>query len=57
MDSDDYIGNKMFEKMLSTLKTNNADIVECGTIYCDEEGNYIKKILKIRLKFMKKIFK
>lgn len=54
VDSDDYIGNKMFEKMLSTLKTNNADIVECGTIYCDEEGNYIKENTKNKIEIYEK---
>lgn len=54
VDSDDYIGNKMFEKMLSTLKTNNANIVECGTIYCDEEGKYIKENTKNKIEIYEK---
>lgn len=54
VDSDDYIDNKMFEKMLSTLKTNNADIIECGTIYCDEKGNYIKENTKNKIKIYEK---
>lgn len=42
VDSDDFIDNKMFETMLLSIKENDADIVECGTIFCDENGNYIK---------------
>ena len=42
VDSDDFIDNKMFETMLLSIKENDADIVECGTIFCDENGNYIR---------------
>lgn len=43
IDSDDFIDNKMFEVMILALKENNADIVECGTIFCNEIGEYIKE--------------
>ena len=42
VDSDDFVDNKMFKTMLLAIKENDADIVECGTIFCDENGNYIK---------------
>lgn len=43
VDSDDFIDNKMLEIMLLALKENDADIVEGGTIFCDENGKYIKE--------------
>ena len=33
IDSDDYIDNTMYEKMINKLLEYNADIVECGTNY------------------------
>lgn len=43
IDSDDFIDNKMFEVMLLALKKSDTDIVECGTIFCNEVGEYIRE--------------
>lgn len=37
VDSDDFISNDMFEKMLKS----NSDIISCGYKKCDDEGNVI----------------
>lgn len=54
IDSDDFIKNKMFEEMISILKEKNADIIECGTIYCDEKGSYIKENTKNKIEIYEK---
>lgn len=54
IDSDDFIKNKMFEEMVLILKEKNADIIECGTIYCDEKGNYIKENTKNKIEIYEK---
>lgn len=41
VDSDDYISNEMYEKMLDIAMSENADIVECGYYRVDKEGNIL----------------
>lgn len=53
LDSDDFIDEKMLEEMLLALKKNNADIVECGTIYCNEDETYIRENTKDEVKVYK----
>lgn len=53
LDSDDFVDEKMLEEMLLALKKNNADIVECGTIYCKEDETYIKENTKNEAKVYK----
>ncbi|MCF2639879.1 glycosyltransferase family 2 protein [Fusobacterium varium] len=53
LDSDDFIDEKMLEEMLLALKKNNADIVECGTIYCNEDETFIRENTKDELRVYK----
>lgn len=53
VDSDDFIDNKMFETMLIILKKYNTDIVECGTIFCNESGKYIGENTLNKIKIYK----
>lgn len=43
IDSDDFVDNSTFEDMIFSLKKDNSDIVECGTIFCNEIGGYINE--------------
>lgn len=42
IDSDDYIEPTFYEKLLTAMTVQNAEIAECGTRYVDEEGNELK---------------
>lgn len=44
-DSDDFLEREMFEKMISIMQRNEADVAICGVNYCDEEGNIIRSDL------------
>ena len=37
-DPDDWVDSKMYEEMLTAMKTNNSDISICGYEYYDENG-------------------
>ena len=39
VDSDDYLELNFFETLIDTMKSNDADIVECATRYVDEVGS------------------
>lgn len=41
VDSDDFISELMYEKMVKAMIKNNADVVECGYFTCDSEYNNI----------------
>lgn len=41
IDSDDFIDEKMYEQMIKVALQNNADIVECGYIFHDENNTVI----------------
>lgn len=43
VDSDDYIEERMYECLLSMLKSNDADMAICNLQQFDDEGNYYKK--------------
>ena len=46
VDSDDWIEQEMYEQMLQTVKHNSAEIVTCGMRDWDENGNFLRDILK-----------
>lgn len=43
IDSDDYIDSNFYKKLVDTLESNNADIVECGYNIIDENMQLIKE--------------
>ncbi|APC49616.1 hypothetical protein BME96_16080 [Virgibacillus halodenitrificans] len=42
VDSDDFISNKMYQKMIESMIQNNSDVVECGYFTCDSKYKNIK---------------
>lgn len=42
VDSDDWISPCFLETMYQTMQNEDADIVECGVTYVDEQGNIIR---------------
>lgn len=50
IDSDDFIDKNMIKEMLNNLIETNSDIVVCGTIFCNEEGEYLyEKVSKDKI--------
>lgn len=49
VDSDDWIDETMFEKMISIAEKNNSDVVDCD--YYETDGNYKKKIISLNSDF------
>ena len=43
VDSDDWLKPQFIETLMRTLKENNADIVECGVLYVDEQDHVLRK--------------
>ncbi len=41
LDSDDYLDKYMVEKMYNAIEKNECDIVSCGLLKCDNDGNFI----------------
>ena len=44
VDSDDYVGTRMFESMYQVAEENKCDLVECHYYYLYEEQNRIKEL-------------
>lgn len=44
VDSDDYVDEKMFEKLMNAITETNADIGICNFEYVDEQGNSIPEL-------------
>ena len=44
LDSDDYIHPQMYEKLLTSLQANTADMVICGVHYVNEDGTDFDKV-------------
>lgn len=42
IDSDDYIDNEMYEKMINVAQRDNSDMVVCGAKVLNEEGKILK---------------
>lgn len=47
VDSDDYISNDMYEKMITSGHKYNADIIECGCYIIDENEN-IQSVINLK---------
>lgn len=45
VDSDDFIASDFVLNLISAIETANADIAVCGTIFCDENDNEIKRMV------------
>lgn len=43
VDSDDYIAKEMYEELVKSLETSQADIAECGHFVVDDKNNIIQK--------------
>ena len=43
VDSDDWLKPRFMETLMRTLKETNADIVECGVTYVDEQEHVLRK--------------
>lgn len=61
VDSDDYIDPNMFEVLLSSAESNNADIALCGIIreydtHCEKETFYLKSGVYTRAEIETQVF-
>lgn len=43
VDSDDTVGPTMYEALLATILSTNADIAECGNVWLSEEGKAVRE--------------
>ena len=43
VDSDDWLQPQFMEILMKTLKEANADIVECGVLFVDEQGQILRR--------------
>lgn len=50
IDSDDYLEQDMYEKMISVMKSNNSDLVICNFFNEDENGKNISKFYQKKAK-------
>lgn len=46
VDSDDYIATTMYERMLSAIEDNGAELCICGTRWINEDGNIHTGVLR-----------
>jgi len=47
VDSDDYVGEKMFEEMYALAKKHDAEMVICNLQKVDENGKITQKLTQI----------